>query len=307
MLTSFFSKSKPINFIAVALYLVLTCILCLFFYKNFEINITGIFNKALIICGYLFLLFLLNFIIKKNKLAKNNSYAILFFSSFLLMFPSILEEYRLVFSNLFLILSLRRIISLPSGKNTEKKILDASIWIAIATLFYFWSILFLVVLIITILKTNIKKGKLLLIPFVGLCSVFVLTTVYYLIKYDDFFWFLNLDTSFGFNFSNYFSLSLLISISFLAVTLIASVFQKTVNNATVPLKEKLKFNILYIYLLVSLILLLIVPIKNGSEFIFLFTPLAIFVANFMASGIKFWIKETYIWIAVTLPFLIYFL
>jgi hypothetical protein len=262
---------------------------------------------VLILVGYLVLLFLLNFIIKKNKLTKNNSYAILFFSSFLLMFPSVLEEYRLLFSNLFLMLSLRRIISLPSGKNTEKKILDASIWIAIATLFYFWSILFLVVLIVAIFKTNIKKWKLLFIPLVGFSSVFVLTTVFYLLKNDDLFWFLGLDTSFGFSFSNYSSYFLLIPISFLAITLIVSFFQKTINKTPVPLKEKLKFNILFIYLFVSIILPLIVPNKNGSEFIFLCTPLAILVANFIESRIKFWIKETYIWIAITFPFLIYFL
>jgi len=94
----------------------------------------------------------------------------------------------------------------------ERKILDASIWISIATLFYFWSVLLIVVLFISILLIGYKNLKLLWIPFVGVFAVFILTTAYYSVVNDTIFWFTEIEVKAEFDYSSYNSLSLLVTI-----------------------------------------------------------------------------------------------
>ena len=307
MLTSFFGKSKPFNFILVSAYLILGCFFCLFFKGNIDFSVPFLIQITLSVLTYLFLLFLLNFIIKKNKLTKNNTYSILFFSAFMVLFPSVFEGSSMVLSNVFLLLALRRILSLPSEVNTEKKILDASLWISIAALFNFWSLLFLVVLFVAVFYRISKNYKYILIPFVGVFVVFTLTTVYYLLVNNSFLWFLDLNASIGFDFSEYKSPQLLVSIIFIAILLLVSIIQKKLNHTIIPLKEKSKSRLLLFTLLIGIILILISPIKNGSEFIFIFAPLSIFATSYIETAKKLWISETVLWMTVLLPFLIYFL
>jgi hypothetical protein len=225
----------------------------------------------------------------------------------MVLFPSVFEESNMIFSNVFLLLALRRILSLPSEVNTEKKILDASLWISVAALFNFWSILFFAVLFFAVFQRVSKNYKYILIPFVSVFSVFTLTTVYYLLVNDSFLWFLDLQTSIGFDFSEYKSPQLIVSILFITTIFLVSIIQKSVHKATIPLKEKSKNRLLFNTLLIGILLILISPIKNGSEFIFLFAPLSIFATSYVESTKKVWISESILWATVLLPFLIYFL
>lgn len=307
MLTSFFSKSKPFNFILVSVYLIIGYFFYLFFKGNLEISVPLLFQISLSLVTYFFLVFLLNFIIKKNKLTKNNTYSILFFSAFIIMFPAVFKESNVVLSNIFLLLALRRMLSLPSEINTKKKILDASLWISVAALFNFWSILFFAVLFFAVFERASKNYKYILIPFVGFLSVFTLTTVYYLLVNDSFLWFLELNTAIGFDFYEYKLPQLMVSILFVTTILLTSIIKKRFIKTTIPLKEKSKNRLLFYTLLIGLLLILISPNKNGSEFLFLFAPLSIFASSYIETTKKAWISEITLWITVLLPFLIYFL
>ncbi|PHS66844.1 MAG: hypothetical protein COB12_05260 [Flavobacterium sp.] len=290
-----------------SVYLIAGYFFYLFFKGNMNFSIPFLIQISLSLLTYLFFVFLLNFINKKNKLTKNNTYSILFFSAFFILFPSVFEESNVVLSNVFLLLALRRILSLPSEVNTEKKILDASLWISVAVLFNFWSILFFAVLFFAVFERISKNYKYILIPFVGVFSVFTLTTVYYLLVNDSFLWFLDLQTSIGFDFSEYKSPHLIMSILFITVVFLVSIIQKRLYKTTIPLKEKSKNRLLFYTLLIGIILILISPFKNGSEFVFLFAPLSVFTANYIETTKKRWVSETILWVTVILPFLIYFL
>ena len=307
MLTNFFSKSKPFNYILVSLYLIGGCIFWLLYNTNFEISVGNISRISGYILGFLFLLFLLNFIIRKNKLTKINTYPILIFSAFLLMYPIVLEEVNVVVSAAFILLSLRRILSLSSDKNTKKKILDASLWISIAAFFYFWSLLFFVVLFVAIINKASKNYKLFFIPFVGFLAVFTLITVYYLLMEDVLLWFLNSNYQIGFDFSVYKNVKIIIPTVFLLLSLIVSVLNRNFNSLTISLKEKSKFNLLLFSLFVGLSIIIITPQKNGSELIFLFAPLAIFVTYLIETVSKKWVSELLLTLMILLPFVIPFL
>jgi len=304
MLTTFFGKSKPINFIIVSIFIISWIFLKLVIEPENLNNPQVLVNNSLITLGYLFLLFLINFIVKKNRLTGANTYTILFFSCFLTMIPPPFAESNFLLSNLFLLLALRRIWSLASEKNLERKIFDASIWISLAALFYFWSLLLLLVLFISILQIGYKNLKLLWIPFVGVFAVFILTTAYNSIVNDALFWFMETEIKVEVNYATYNSLPLLVIIVFFVIMMIWGLAQKAFSVSKGSLKEKLNFKILFIVSLAFFAMVLLNPIKNGTEFLFIITPLAIITTNLLENRKAFWVKELILWFVVLLPIII---
>jgi hypothetical protein len=112
MITSVFNKSTPLNFSLVVFLILMFFII----YQIQDLSWTNsalmIFEKVGLLSVLLASIFIENFVSKKNGLSKDSSYAILFYLLFLLFFPSILDNVNLVFSNFFILLALRRLISL---------------------------------------------------------------------------------------------------------------------------------------------------------------------------------------------------
>lgn len=304
MLTNFFGKSKPINFILVSIFIISWIFFKLVIEPEKLNSPQVLVNNSLTTLGYLFLLFLLNFIVKKNRLTGTNTYSILFYSCFLIMIPQPFAESDFLLSNLFLLLALRRIWSLASEKNMERKILDASIWISLATLFYFWSVLLIVVLFILVLQIGYKNLKLLWIPFVGVFAVFILATAYYSVVNDTIFWFTETEIKAKVNYSSYNSLSLLVTVFLFIIIMIWGLVQKAIKVSKGSLKEKLNFKILFIVTLAFFVMALLNPVKNGTELLFIIAPLAIISTNLIENRKTFWAKELFLWIVVLVPFII---
>lgn len=307
MLTSFFSNSKPFHFIVVSLLLFAGWFFYIIQDVNEAINYAEIAKSLLQNAVFLLLFLLLNFTIKKNRLTKLNSYAFFLFCFFILTNPILFKESDPVFSLLFLLLALRRILSISSKKNSEKKILDASIWVTIAALFYFWSILFFVILFIAIIQLASKNYKLVFIPFVGFISIFILTTTYQIVFNDNLWWFLEYKQQVSFDFSPYYSLKILIPAIFIMSLGIFGILYKSIHISNTPLKEKSKYWILIFFLLIGLSLIVLTENKNGSELIFLLAPISIFTTNFLETISKKWISELFLWLIFVFPIVIYFL
>jgi hypothetical protein len=223
------------------------------------------------------------------------------------MIPFLFNDSSLAFSFFFLLLALRRILSISSQKNSEKKILDASIWITIAALFYFWSILFFIILFIAIIQLASTNYKLIFIPFVGFTSVFILTSVYHTIVNNGVWKFLEYKDQISFDFSPYNSLKLIIPAIFILLSGIFAFIYKSITISKTPLKEKPKHWILFFFLLIGIILIILKNNKNGSELIFLLAPISIFTANFIESIDKKWISELFLWFVLMLPFALFFM
>lgn len=304
MFTNFFDKSKPINFIIVSIFIISWIFMKLVIEPEKLNSPQVLVDYSLTALGYLFLLFLLNFIVKKNRLTRANTYSILFFSCFLIMIPPPFVESSFLLSNLFLVLALRRIWSLASENNMERKILDASIWISLATLFYFWSILLIVVLFIFIIQIGYKNLKLLWIPFVGVFTVFVLITTYNLVANDTLFWFMGIEIKTGFDNFAYKSVPLLITIFLFIIIMIWGLAQKAFSVSKGSLKEKLNFKILFIVTVTFVVMVLLNPVKNGTELLFIIAPLAIIATNLIENLRTFWMKELFLWLVVLLPIII---
>ncbi|KAF2336447.1 DUF6427 family protein [Flavobacterium daemonense] len=171
MITSVFKKSTPLNYSLVV-------ILILVFFFLFQIqdptwitNYFLAFQKVSLLCFILASFFLINFIAKKNGLSKDNGYTIFFYLLFILFFPTIFNDSNVIYANFFVLLALRRLISLQSLKASKEKIFDASFWILVASLFQFWCILFLILVFISIIFHVSRDYRNWVLPFVAVLAV----------------------------------------------------------------------------------------------------------------------------------------
>ena len=185
MITSVFKKSTPLNYSLVV-------ILILVFFFLFQIQepswITSYFlafQKVSLLCFILASFFLINFIVKKNGLSKDNGYAIFFYLLFLLFFPTIFNNSNVIYGNFFILLALRRLISLQSLKSSKEKIFDAAFWIFVASLFQFWSILFIILVYISIIFHVSRDYRNWILPFIALLAVSIIFLLIALIFHID--------------------------------------------------------------------------------------------------------------------------
>src|SRR5690606_26192170 len=220
---------------------------------------------------------LVGFIVSKHSLTKKNSYEILLFSLFILAVVQTTTHINILLANFFILLSFRRIISLRSLITPEKKLFDAAFWIGIATLFYFWAILFFIVIYVALLLYSDNKFKHWLIPFVGIATVFVISISVSIIHDDTFFGIFKNLPEVSYDFNKYNTPQFLIAITMLlSFGIWASLFfMQSIKSKKRAFRPA--FKIVFLALAVSFFAVFLAPNKDGSEFLFIFAPLAIIV------------------------------
>ena len=307
MLTSFFGKSNPINYLILAVLIFVGYFISIFKLEKNALEWSSVIENIGFAIVSVFLMLLLDFIIRKNHLTKNNTFGILLFSCFLIALPAIFLSQQMMIATLFLFLALRRILSFRSQKNITKKILDASIWITIATFFYFWSLLFFLLLYFAMLRKQDTNFKQMLIPIVGFTVMFILAICYYLLVSDSLNWLSEWRLDPSFDFSAYNSINVLVPITVVVAFLIWAGIARFFNLAYLQKKDRSNAIIILFSGVVSLIIALASPEKTGAEAIFIFGPLAIVMTNYIENSKEFWFKEVLLWLAFLLPIIVFFL
>ncbi|MFB9055241.1 DUF6427 family protein [Mariniflexile ostreae] len=300
MITSLFSKSKPLNFIIVFFILVLAFALG----NKHNVDETKLLEKVVLFLVCVVSVLIINFIVSKNNLTQNSNYEILFFSLFLLALPNTTTNGHILISNIFLLLGIRRLITMRSQIDVQKKIFDAAFWIAIACLFYFWAILFFVLILIALLLYSDNNIKHWLIPFVGAATVFLITVSVSVIWYDDFFTILNIDASVSYDFSNYNSVQYLITTTMLfSFGIWSSIFYlKSINQKKKAVRPP--FKVVLFTAFISFFVIILAPKKDGSEFLFMLAPVAVIIANYIETIQEKWFKELFLGILMFVPFIL---
>ena len=306
MLTNFFSNSKPFHFILISLLLFVGYTFHNFQISSLENDFIWLIQLTFKFGLYIILMLIFGFIIKKNNLTQINSYALFIFVCLLLLTPNVFQNSKPILSTVFILLALRRILSFNSKKNIQKKILDASLWIGIATLFYFWSILFLLVLYASLIQLASKNFKLFLIPIIGMFLVFIICTIYFLYLDNNMYWYKDYKNFTSFDFSsfkllkNFFSLFVILS-----MTVISLVF-KFLNFTKTPLRKKSKYWIIIFTLSTGIIIVILTGQKNGVELIFTIAPISILFSNFIEALQRKWVSEMMLWFILIAPIFCYF-
>ena len=275
MITSVFRKSTPLNFLLVG-------ILILLFFLLFQIQDLSWLNSVILILKkattFIILLasvLLTGFIATRNALSKDSSYTILFYFLFLLFFPSVFDNTNLIISNFFILLALRRLISLQSLKASKEKIFDASLWIFIATLFHFWSIIFLILVFISIIIHVSRDYRNWILPFIAFfiigiffmiyATVFDLPIMEFIVK--------SLQIDFEINyFTNNYQNGALSIYATIALFFLVSMFNSLSNR---PQLLHTSFNKIIISFFIGALIFLVSSNKSNELLLFTFAPLAV--------------------------------
>ena len=275
MITSVFKKSTIVNYIL----LVVLLLIFFFLYHSSDMLKTDSTESLTRTTTLILLLFasffLVNFTVKKNNLTKNSSYTILFFLLFLLIFPTVFNSLSLMFANFFLLLAIRRMISLQTLKSPKEKIFDASMWICIASLFHFWCILFILLVYISIFFHVSRDYRNWLLPFVAFAATAIIFMVSAL-AFDQT-WITHLidqtQTNFELDYftNNYQNMAL----SFFVVIALYFVASMIFSLTNKPLILQASYMKMIFGFLIGVTIFLISPEKNNATLIFTFFPLSV--------------------------------
>ena len=307
MLTSFFSVSKPINFAIIVIAVILYFSSFYVLSDSNGLTAYSILNQFFILLVYLFSLGVLNFVVKRNTLTRRNTYIVYLFVCFTFAVPATFFNTNIILSGAFVLLALRRIISLKSPNDFNKKLFDAAFWITIASLFFFWSFLFLIVLYFAILFYGRLDYRNWLIPFTGIFAVLIIALTYGMYTDGALAFALNYVQLPTLDFTAYSSIKLLLPASFfLALYLWCGIYYVSqISDARQKLKSSY-FIILISSAIALLIILFLAPLRDGSELYFIFGPLAIISATYIENHKSFWFKEMLLWLALLIPIFLLF-
>ena len=279
MISSFFGKTKPINNIVLASFLFLFYFTNVFFQLGDQRINQVIPLEMMLFAVLLVSVFITNQIVRTEKATESNSYAMLFFVLLIVSFSDELVLQKVLFANFFLLLAFWRILSIKSTKNVKHKIFDASLLIAIASLFYDWALAFMLLVFFVIGGYDRKTFKNWLVPLLGVGTIFILT-----------FTVLKLKGSLNFFEDHYqFSLGLFTSKSFFQVlnikTLIYLIFTILVSIAVfirlrnVSGGKLLLLRIVFLIFVLGTGIILFTP-ADASPVLLTFFPAAVFFTNY---------------------------
>lgn len=280
MLSNFLSKSRPINYLIILMILVIFFFIGVFSDANLKINLF-LFGKILMnITALFFMVLLINFVIRKNTLTKDNSYSLFLVVIFFAMLPNTMKWSTVFLSNVFLLISLRRIFSLKNNVRTAIKIFDAGFWLGISVLFYSNLILFWVVLLMGLVfyqRLNIKNFT------ISILGMFIPVFLFYVycLTFNQLPIFNNI---FNFQMENdivfYGKLTILIPITILSSLTIWSIISITSGIHKISTKNKSSWFLVLTTLWIAILISYYKVDKNGSELIFLFFPASVIMANY---------------------------
>ncbi len=316
MLTSFFGNSRPVNFLILGGFIFLAYLFSTIFGVEGQITFQIALYHLPFIAFSVVSMLLLNFIVTKNKLTKLSTLTVLLYSCFMVMIPEIFHSDAIVLANFFLLLAMRRIISLRKDTNSSKKILDASVWITVASLFCFWSLLFFIPLWIAIIQKPNTDYKQILMPFIGFFAVIIINTAYRFLVNDSLGWFFEWKEPISLDFSLYNNSKILIPTTIVFGFYIWTGIFQVLKLPSLSFKDRPNHLLLLYISVVAFLIALAAPQKTGAELLFFLAPLSIIGTNYIEDkgesyvkkdAIAYWFKEILLWLIVVLSFVFLFL
>tara|TARA_R110002124_G_scaffold66515_10_gene181109 strand:+ start:10118 stop:10927 length:810 start_codon:yes stop_codon:yes gene_type:complete len=242
------------------------------------------FYKFLLVFPFFLLLFFLfNFIISKNKLTRDNSYAFLFFVIGLGFLQSVITEPTIVIEYLLLFLFFRRVYSLRTLKFVYQKLFDSGLWLGILFLISPLYLLYLILLYVAIFLFAKITIRTIFIPVLGLITPLFLYFTY-LFWMDDLATFYQLfyvvfTIDLSFYQTSYYELFLITFVVFTGV----SILIRTRKILSVSNKFKRSWVLLLTHLLIAVVFISLIENKNGTEIIAFLIPSTIIIANWVQS------------------------
>ncbi len=306
MISIIFGKTKPINYI-----IILTFLFAFYWAVHFSLfgriyTPSQLVQKILVLGALLFSIFLVNFIVKRNKITGSNSFSLLFYALLTVVFPETLLDSNAILCSFFLLLALRRLISMRSSRETKFKIFDATIWVLISSFFYDWALLFVVLIYAAIFFYDAKNIRNWLAPFAGLFTVYVIAKCVLILSGNEEFFTEHYQFHFSLNVA-YFSywghstkLILFALVTFLTGLLAFLKLGKSGFGRVATMR------LIVFSFVIGLVVNLLKLSDNVYPVMITFFPAVVFMTKYIESIRRPRIKEILLIVAIVFPFLVLF-
>lgn len=215
-----------------------------------------------------------NRVVNKHSLLRQSTYFPFFFTLLLLSCrPGQVSFYPSLASALFLILFLDRMISSYKKERALSNVFDSGLFIGIATLFYIPSMLFLLVLWVSLFTIRSISGREWLCSIIGFLLPFIFTFTYNLVFFPNYPWYNKISGEFSYHKIHFsFGWEQYIIIVLIIITAATSLWF-FINKASDNVLKTQKFwNLLMWFMLVATITVLICPVKDARAFTILAIP-----------------------------------
>ena len=280
MLANFLKKSKPINVIGLLVFFFICYSVSVFFIVfNNGFTLDKLLESTILLLFFLAVFFFYNFILSKNKLTFDNSYAYYLFTLLIIcVLPELLSYQNLILVIIYL-LFLRKMYSLRTSKNVLQKLFDSGFWLGVLFILEPLSILFLIIIFIGVYAHQKITIHTLFTPIIGFVSPLFL--------YFSYLFCLDKTELFTALFNYSFNIDLLFYKSPKYIWLFASIFTVSLFSiviksiATIAVNNTFRkswYLLIANFAIVTLFLLLL-PARNGSELVFIIIPVSIIIAN----------------------------
>ena len=307
MLTSFFGNSRP-STAAICLAVMLAGVLAMGLSgSNEAIELADLGAMLAVLAVLVLCWFVTNFIVGKNKLAGSNSYGVMAFAVLTLLLPDFLKDREVVFSCLFMMLAVRRMFSLQTEKNTERKVLDASIWIGLAALLLPANLLLLFPLYWSMSQRSHLKLRHYFVPLIGLGAVALITAALLMAFADLSDWWQDWSRLPKIEWTYYINVEQLPLVVAILAMVISGSIRRYLAYKRVNRLFRANYNLLTVLILTAFIMVVFSQGFDGREWFLLLPFTAVLQANNLATLRRLWLRETVLWLMFLLPIFRFFL
>ncbi len=305
MISSIFGRTKPINYIILLVFLFIFYWFVHFFLFQKSYSPEQLLGQTAILGILSFSIFVVNFIALRNKITGGNSLAILFYTLLIVLFPEVLIDANAIFCSFFLLLAIRRILSFRSLKDIKLKIFDATFWIMIASLFYDWAILYLLVIIVAIYFYEPKNIKNWLVPFAAIIAmVLIMLAVLVLgnnmaFLWNHYYFDFQFNAVYFYDWSNSTLLFLYVSIVLLCG------FLAFLKLGSVGVGKIVTMRLIVLLFLIGLLVKVLKSTPETHPILITFFPAVVFITTYIQSIKKASVREIVLMVSVIVPFIVF--
>ena len=307
MIANFFNKTKPAIIVNLLLLFGIFYFSATFLIRTIDFSLAALGLVLVGFIGFIFMLLVINFILRKNNLTGDNLYALLLIILLLGTFYETMFTFNLYFSNLLLLFAFRKTYSLKTGLNSKSKLFDAGFWIGISAILYSWTVLFLLVIYVALFIYNKVTLKNLVIPIVGFLFPVICFFTYHFYFDSLYIFYEKLVFNYSFDFSNYNQLKYLIPLTLLITLILWSIVVLTPKIVLQGSGFKMSWQLLIFHLIISVIVVLLSLQKNGSELFFVIFPSGVIIANFLQKTSSSMFKNLVLYLFLVVSVVVYFL
>lgn len=306
MISIIFGKTKPINYIIVLSFLFIFYWLVHFFLFQKVYSPEELIGQTLLLSVLFFSIFVVNFIVKRNKVTGINSFTILFYVLLAVVFPETLIDSNAILCSFFLLLATRRLISMRSSKSFKFKIFDATLWILVSSLFYDWALIYMVLVFAAIYFYDPKNIRNWMVPFAAAFTVFMITECVLVLSGTERFWMEHYQLRFSLSVAYFSYWGNSTKLIFFALgTFIAGILAFLKLGKT-GMGKVVTMRLIALSFAIGLVLNILKLSDNVYPVMVTFFPAVIFFTKYVESIRRPNIKEVVLISAVIVPFLVFF-